>query len=95
MPSFSMRMNRRNMLTKSAASGLGGAVLLANPRDGLAAEADAIRPFKFHASDAELADLKRRLAYARLTESVPGQSSQARAGFMGPLCLKATIPVKS
>ena len=67
MPSFSSRMSRRSMLAKSAAAGAGGAMLLATGGASGAASADGvtIRPFNFHASDADLMDLKRRILATR------------------------------
>lgn len=64
---FSSRMSRRSMLAKSATAGAGGAVLLASSGavGGALASGEAIRPFTFHATDAELADLRRRVAATR------------------------------
>ncbi len=64
---FSSRMSRRSMLAKSATAGAGGAVLLASSgaMGGALAPGEAVRPFQFHATDAELADLRRRIAATR------------------------------
>jgi pimeloyl-ACP methyl ester carboxylesterase len=60
-------MSRRSMLAKSATAGAGSAVLLASSGaiGGALAASDAIRPFHYHASDTELADLRRRVAATR------------------------------
>lgn len=68
MPKFSSRLSRRNLLARSATAG--GAVLLAGSGSAgtlLAGGAggDAVRPFKYRAPEAELVDLKRRIAMTR------------------------------
>jgi pimeloyl-ACP methyl ester carboxylesterase len=62
--------NRRTVLAASAAGALGLAVsavpgVAASPGTGVAEGDTAIRPFSFNASDADLADLKRRVVATR------------------------------
>ncbi len=91
MTSFSSRMSRRSMLAKSAAAGAGGAVLLATggasvPLPAADTRGD-IRPFSFHASDADLADLKRRIKATRWPdrETVPDDSQGVQLATMQKL----------
>ena len=78
MTRFSSRMTRRAMLAKSAAGG-GGLLLATSGAAGraLAAGGDDIRPFKFHASDADLDDLRRRILATRWPDQeTVGDTSQ-------------------
>ena len=74
---FSSRLSRRSMLAKSATAGAGGAVLLASSGaiGGALAPSEAIRPFQFHASDTDLADLRRRVAATRWPDHETVQDS--------------------
>jgi pimeloyl-ACP methyl ester carboxylesterase len=78
MSRFSSRMTRRSMLAKSA-TGAGGAMLLATGASSVLAATGgaAIRPFKFHASQADLDDLQRRLKATRWpSRETVGDTSQ-------------------
>jgi len=73
MTESSSSTTRREFLTTSATallatSAVAGAFNLFPMQQAAAAESDAIRPFRFDAPDADLADLRRRLAATRWPE---------------------------
>src|SRR5260370_27429458 len=65
MSKLSLSSTRRRFLALSAA---GGAIGLVSGRTAMAVEDGAIRPFHFEAPEADLADLRQRLAATRWPE---------------------------